>query len=287
MIELKKRIEECLNNPSISKSLQDIVNRYFFGNQRIVFLEQIKLIRDGKFFVGDLIEYMVDFFGYTLDRAILINQMLYDKVFQDVYLDLIDLYQINENFVADKKKVLDNENQKDNDELDQNHLIQKYQAFEMSSLMQNILASEDGWLEKLKNAGETAEKIFVEIKEDFYSAINGADKIKAVGILRALGGVGKLGVSFKDDKRYIDFWGGVLERHYGEEIRKDFIARPLEKKYFIEFLRFILEKRLGFNLEESAMIGVGLSTLCGQAGENDLAELAYGDEESGRFVWSE
>jgi len=164
----------------------------------------------------------------------------------------------------------------------QEKLLREYNSFINSSLYQNILASEEMLTEKFARVG-----LDLIIKDEFYAAVNAGDKIKAVGVLRVLCKKGKLGSSFQNDKRYLDFWAGFLERHYGVGVKEKFLQNPSEKKYLVEFLRFILEKRLNFNLEESAMIGVGLAELCRESGESEFAEMAYGDEEKGKFMWSE
>jgi len=164
----------------------------------------------------------------------------------------------------------------------QTELLQKYNTFIKSSLFQNILASEEMLSEKFARVG-----LDLMIKDEFYSAINAGDKIRAVGVLRVLCVKGKLGSSFLNDKRYLDFWAGFLERHYGPDVKQKFLKNPSEKKYLLDFLRFILEKRLDFNFGESAMIGAGLASLCQASGEKEFEEMAYGDEEQGKFVWGE
>jgi len=180
-------------------------------------------------------------------------------------------------------------------DISQTELLRKYNIFIKLSLFQNILASQEMLMEKFMSVGAIHELPLQSnhdlptqsIQNEFYQAINAGDKIKAVAVLRVLCARGKLGSSFLNDKRYLDFWAGFLERHYGPDVKQKFLKNPIEKKYLLEFLRFILEKRLDFNLEESAMIGTGLAALCQESGEKEFEEMAFGDEEQGKFVWAE
>ena len=166
-------------------------------------------------------------------------------------------------------------------------LTYKYNHFLQTSLFQNILVAQERFNKNAlsKSDGVNQESNEANIKDEFYSAINAGDKIKTVGILRTICAQGKLKDFFKNDERYKDFFSGYLVRHKGEKERDEFLQNPQQAKYIIEFLKFILTKRLDFSLEESAMIGVGLAVLCNKAGEKEFSEMAFGDEDTNKFVW--
>jgi len=283
MDQVYQQILDYLNSEEIKIKVDDILDENFSVSQKENFLKVWQQMKDLEFDVKDWYNFLLFIFHNDIDKAEKIDDELFENVLIDVYEEFQQLYEENKN-----KKISEIENNKPVSEevsssaANQIDLVQKYNSFINSSLFQNILASEEMLTEKFARVG-----LDLIIKDEFYAAVNAGDKIKAVGVLRVLCKKGKLGSSFQNDKRYLDFWAGFLERHYGVGVKEKFLQNPSEKKYLVEFLRFILEKRLNFNLEESAMIGVGLAELCRESGESEFAEMAYGDEEKGKFMWSE
>ncbi|MCG2686873.1 hypothetical protein L6278_01905, partial [Candidatus Parcubacteria bacterium] len=152
-------------------------------------------------------------------------------------------------------------------------LTEQYNNFISSSVFQNVLAGQPSFAKATEG------------KDNFYSAINAGDKVKTVAILRAICEQGKLAENFKNDERFVEFFSAYLERHKDEKTKQEFLQNPSKPEYIIDFLQFILQKRLNFSEQESAMIGVGLAMLCGKAGEKEFASMAYGSEEKNVFVW--
>ncbi|HPA25469.1 MAG TPA: hypothetical protein PLK76_01785 [bacterium] len=261
--KLPEDIKNKISEPQRMQDLEEIEKRY-----NLSLAEYLIRILISDILPEKLSQILVNEKKIKLEIAEKINQELKLKIYGDVYNELVNRGLI---LVDDKENNLVN-------------LEKKYNVFSISSLFQNILAAEESFKSKYFVGGILNT---TGIKEEFYEALNSSDKIKVVGALRVLAGAGQLGASFASDQRYMDFWGNFLERHYGVEIKQKFLQEPSNKKYFLEFLRFALEKRLNFNTEESAMIGMGLASLCGEAGENDLAEMAYGDESKNGFVWNE
>lgn len=255
--------KQKVSEPEKMEKLEEIEKKY-----KLSLAEYIIRVLINDIGIEKLPEVLVNEKKITIETAKMISQELKLEIYGDVYDELIERGLI---LVDDKKNFLAS-------------LETKYNNFTQTSLFQNIIAAEESFKGQYFVNGVLEEK---NLKEEFYEALNGSDKIKVVASLRILAGAGKLGASFGNDKRYIDFWGSFLARHYGAETKQKFIQEPVNKKYLIEFLRFVLEKRLNFSTEESAMIGMGLATLCSETGENDLAEMAYGSEVHGQFVWNE
>jgi len=207
---------------------------------------------------GDLANFLIKEQGLSLEKAMAIKHELVDKIYKDV---LADLVRVEASAVEPD-------------------LIRKYNTFVRSSLFSNILASQEQASLKYNQANEN------ELKDEFYGAINAGDRVKLISILRLV--CEKIGLRkfFEADERYEDFFGGVLERHSGVSARDEFEKDVAAKNYIIQFLKFILEKRLNFSNEDSAMIGTGLSSLCQQANEDEYSKMAYGDESKKQFVWN-
>lgn len=284
MDNLKEKIQAHFSKPEIIKNLDDLVLQNFTEeNIKKMFLDIFEATKNGDFNCDDLLDYLTNWLDIEMEKAIVLDDKLFDQVYGDVYKELRELYNIKQK--EKEKRTQEEINNKEVVETEvTNNLEKKYNSFTMSSLFQNILASEESFKAKYVVNGVLN---INNLKEEFYEALNSSDKIKVVGALRVLAGAGQLGSSFASDQRYLDFWGNFLERHYGVEIKQKFLVEPINKKYFLEFLRFVLEKRLNFNTEESAMVGMGLSGLCGTVGESALAEMAYGDESKNGFVWNE
>ena len=141
-----------------------------------------------------------------------------------------------------------------------------------------------------QNASSVAEELGPKISQDmkefkniFYQSINANDEIKVIGMLMIVfqSGVKKF---FIDDKRYEDFLNSFLSKKGPEEI-KEFEQNKVSEKYVILFLRLILEKKLKFDENKSAMVGETLGSLALKVGEQEFLDIAYGDEALGKFVW--
>lgn len=296
MSEIQETIKKFLSAEDNLNKIRNIFSRHDIKEDLEDFLSgMINSFIDGDLDASVVGDYIGEEFNLTSQEGEQISDELYDEVLYEIYDELDENYNIHQKQLDEFEKTflnLDSEQtsekneffstqHEDNQQID---LTQKYNAFTISSLFENILAAEEMFNQKylvdnvLNISG---------VKEEFYSALNSADKIKTAGALRVLASQGHLGEAFKEDQRYLDFWGNFLERHYGPPAKADFLTKPIYGKYFVEFLRFVLEKRLNFNIEESAMIGTGLAALCASANETDLSEMAYGDEQSARFKWEE
>lgn len=296
MTEIQEIIKKFLSVENNLNKIRNVFSRHNIKEDLDNFLsEMVSCFIDGDLDASIVGDYISEEFDLTPQEGEQISDELYDEILYEIYDELDENYNIHQKELNEFEKTFLSSNNEEviksteslsdqSDQVQQNNLTQKYNTFSISSLFQNILAAEESFKSKYFIGGILNT---TGIKEEFYEALNSSDKIKVAGALRVLAGAGQLGVSFANDQRYLDFWGNFLERHYGLEIKQKFLVEPSNKKYFVEFLRFALEKRLNFNIEESAMIGMGLASLCGASGESALAEMAYGDEQLGRFVWNE
>lgn len=276
MPDAQATIQTYFNQPEIITKLESLVQQFFPNPaSKQGFWDVFELIKQGKFDVDSLPEYMADWWGMEIETALNINNKLFAEVYGDVYDELQDLYASQIKLeMTDVAPTVATEIKSE--------LIDKYAAFINSSLFQNILASQELIKSDYWQNNQLEE---VSLKNDFYSCINAGDKVRTVGILCLICTQGELRKFFIQDKRFIDFFGGYLERHQDMEEKNNFLKDPADKKYLVHFLKFILEKRLEFSMEESAMLGTGLGSLCRQSGEEEYADLAYGDESRGSFVW--
>jgi len=293
---MHQQILDYLNSEEIETKVAAILDENFSAGQKENFLKVWQQMKDLKFDVKDWYNFLLFVFHNDIDKAEKVDDELFENVLIDVYDELQQLYEENKNKGnVEIEKEKSSQAAPQESDISQTELLRKYNIFIKLSLFQNILASQEMLMEKFMSVGAIHELPLQSnhdlptqsIQNEFYQAINAGDKIKAVAVLRVLCAKGKLGSSFLNDKRYLDFWAGFLERHYGPDVKQKFLKNPIEKKYLLEFLRFILEKRLDFNLEESAMIGTGLAALCQESGEKEFEEMAFGDEEQGKFVWAE
>ena len=291
MNNLQTQVINYLNSNEVQNQLNKILDENFESGQKKIFLKVWEQMKNLEFDVRDIYSFLLYLFN-DLDKARKVDNELFEKILIEVSDELEDLYDEKV-----KEKTAESLAQTDEAEVYRLNLIQTYQRFTQTSLFQNILASQEQMREKYNTGAgldlsgkETdsskAALTGLSIKNEFYAAINAGDKIKTVGILRLLAEQGKLRDFFQNDKRFIDFFSGYLERHYGEKEKQKFLRDPANKKYLVGFLRFILEKRLEFSKEESAMIGVGIGALCRQAGEEEYVDIAFGDESRNSFSWS-
>ncbi len=311
---LQQKIQQHFSQPEIQKKFRQIVDKYLTDAKvKDIFLSIFEQIKTGDFDILDLDRYLVEDIGLSKEMAFKFNDELFKEVYIGVYFELLDLYEqkVKQKLGMRKKLPGKEEFEKKLKGIQSRpetrppavDLTKVYSRFVASSLFQNILAAQEQMKEKygdqiglkksylapgrsLAPTDEPGADKEDDIKNEFYAAINAGDKIKTLGILRLLAEYGKLRDFFHNDKRYIDFFSGVLARHQGEEQKAEFLRDPANKKYLADFLKFILEKRLGFSVEESAMLGAGLGSLCREAGEHEYGDLAYGDEKKNRFTWS-
>lgn len=281
--ELYQQILDYLNSAETETKLQGVLAADFDAGQKENFLKVWQKIKDLEFNIDDLYPFLIYLFNDDLEKAGRIDDALFENIFIEAYDELIDLYEENKKqeqvgIVSETEEIKETETSVAAD------LEQKYGVFANSSLFQNMLASEEMIKEKYWPGGQLGD--MNGLKNDFYSAINAGDKIRTVGILRAVAGKG-LKNFFENDQRYQSFFKGYLERHLGAKAVEEFLQNPLAKKHISEFIRFVLEKRVNLGHSEAAMIGAGLAALCQENNESEYADLAYGDEAKGEFGWGE
>jgi len=273
--ELPKEIRNKVSSSEKMKKLDAIEKEYSVSLANYIIRIVVNDIEKEK-----LANVLVEEKNIDLEKAQKISKELFNEIYGDVYDELQELYK-NRNVETrhGASKISKTSAQSVSEPID---LMQKYNNFINSSLFQNILASQ----EQIKEKYGSGDVNNVDLKNDFYGAINAGDKIKVAGILRMACEKGNLGKFFKDDERYVDFFGGVLERHQGAGVKGEFAKDPANKKYLIEFLKFVLEKRLNFSADEAVMLGMSLASLCRQGGEKEYEDIAYGDEGKNIFIWS-
>jgi hypothetical protein len=302
--ELIKKIQDHLNEPEVKKNFEEILNKYL-GNdkqKKDKFLLVFDRMINGDFDKELMDVYLMEEIGMEEEKAFEFNDELFEKVYISIYFDIEKLFESKQKETQKKglpnkqdfqgkvaqiqEQEAGNEEQKiEKDESvtedGEEKLIKDYNVFLNSSVMQNIFEAESQ-VEKMYDLTND----LMEIKNDFYASINAGDKIKVVAMLRVLTKNKKLEDFFENDKRYIDFYSGYLERHLGKKEAEEFVKEPEAEKYVIGFLRFLLEKRVGFSADESAMIGVGLGSIAREVGEEKYIDFAYGDNEKKKFVWN-
>jgi|GEM_PF-1784884 len=305
MNNLEQKIQDHFNKEESKNNLNNLIQKYFIDRkQRRGFLKVLELIKKGEFDNVNLPEYLSDWYQFDIDKGLALDKELFEEILIDIYDELQELYEEKSEQKLVSSEQVEQEAppnlpasrleapadwQAGRDGANIKDLTQKYNQFAQSSVFQNILVAQERVNKQAPadwQAGRDGANQKANIKDEFYSAINSGDKIKVVGILRAFCEQGKLAESFKNDERFMDFFGAYLERHKSEKAKQEFLQSPEKPEYLIEFLQFILQKRLNFSVEESAMIGVGLEMLCAKAGEKEFSEMAFGDENTGKFIWN-
>lgn len=286
--ELYKAVLDYLNSNEVENKLQQILGIYFNEGQQNNFLKIWQRIKDLEFDINDLYYFLLFLTMDNFEKTRQIDDELFEQILIEVYDELQELYEekkSNQELVISEQKLETTKTEQEGSRYNLEptsgtfqELAKQYNNFISSSVFQNILVGQE-------QVGSRLNLEPASVKDNFYSAINAGDKIKTVAILRAICEKGKLGKSFKDDERYVEFFSAYLERHIDEKAKQEFLQNPSKPEYIIDFLQFILQKRLGFSEQESAMIGVGLAMLCNSTGEKEFASMAYGNEETGVFVW--
>lgn len=275
MNELEQKILLHFEKNEVKNSFRVIAEKYFFDiKTRENFGLVFDLIKKGEFDVNEFPEFMVDWYKVDMEKADEICDELFDKVYGDVYEELQEFYKQRQDKKMDKAEEVTNEESKVFADLPTT-----YQTFVASSFFQNILAAE-------KRVAEEAGGDEVKFKDLFYQAINGGDKIRFCGMLRRIftTGVRKF---FNTDQRYGSFMQNFLNNQPDKRDLEEFKTNPAQKKFIILFLRLILEKKMGVANQDAAILGTGLAVLAAKNSESEYAEMAYGDEEQNKFVWSE
>jgi hypothetical protein len=289
MAEIQKTIKSFLSNENNLIKMRDILTRHNLKDETEDILEEIiDYLVKGDLDASLIGDYLSEEFDLSPEEGEQISDEMFDEILYEIYDELDENYNIHQKELEEFEKTYLSEEENSEPavapEAADEILKQKYQQFGMSSLFQNILAGQAQLAEKYLAGGKITDEI--SLKNDFYSAINAGDKIKAVGILRIVCQIGGLRQFFSQDQRYMDFFGGFLARHQGAGAQTKFLQDPGQEEFLIEFLKFIFTKRLSFSTDESAMIGVGLGTLCREAGEEEYGDIAYGEESSQSFVWA-
>ncbi len=290
MQDLQQKIQQHFEQQEVKEKFDKIVNLMFKdAKKREEFLRIFELIKKGEFDILDLDRYMVEEMDLDKDKVFNFNDELFHETYIDVYFEMQDLYNEKHNLAKPEERMSEQSTDKsqmstdntDNKEDEVEDLIEKYNSFIHASLFENILAKQ----EQLKqNYFKDNQLNLEDLKNEFYEAINSGEKIRLGACLRLLAETGNLRKAFSKDQRYIDFWSGYLNRHGRDKDKEEFLKDPAKEKFLVQFFRFILEKRVSFNQQESAMIGVNLSSLAAE-NEDEYKDMAFGDEATNSFKW--
>jgi len=284
MNDINQKIKDYFLQENIKNNLDELVEKYFINeDQKTGFLNVFELIKEGEFDVDDLPEYMSDWLGVNIERALEFYDEFFEKIISDIYYDLDQIYQTKkqqklENYHQEMKpKKQKNEPLTKQSTVEQKvDLAKLYQEFIKSSFIQDVKNSQVGLKDQDVNSRQ--------FKNTFYQSINDVDKVKVVAGLRLIFENSPKDF-FAQDKRYQDFISNYLLSKDKTEAG-NFKANPGVKKYIILFLRLILEKKLKIAEQDSAMIGVMLGSLASQSGQNNFADIAFGDEDKAKFSWN-
>ncbi len=271
MEEKYQQVLNYLNSDEVEAKVITILDENFSVAQKENCLKVWQQMKDLEFDVRDWHKFLLFISHDDMDKAERVDDELFENVLIEIYDEIDELYRAKHKNV--EEKVIKEELKTITD------LPTAYQAFTASSFFQNILAAE-------KRVTEEASGDEVKFKDLFYQAINGGDKIRFCGMSRQIfnSGVRKF---FSADQRYGSFMQNFLNNRPDKKDWEEFKTNPAQKKFIILFIRLIAEKKMGVASQDSAMIGTGLAALAAKNNELEYAEIAYGDEEQNKFVWSE
>ena len=300
MSEFQTKIQQFFTNQNNLQKMKEVLvrnNAYNDGS----FQELINSLMDGDRDLSMVGDYLMAEFDLPFEVAEKISDDLMDAGLSEIYFDIYQNYTEHQKemdqFVAENFGVADvleeavelsaaagvkttaaptTPTMPATAPVD---LAAMYQQFARSSLFLNALEAE-------KNLVAQAGGQEINFKNLFYGAINAADAVKVFGALRHIfsSGVKKF---FHDDKRYADFMNKYLAKSNNNETMEQWNNNPVDKKYIMQFIRLILEKKLHLSAAQSAMMGVTLGALARASGEEEFGDVAYGDEEKNEFMWND
>lgn len=312
MSETQTKIQQFFAEPLRAQKIKEILTR---GNAYSdeTWQEFVRSLVDGDRDLSMLGDYLSAEFDLPFEAAEKISDDLMDAGLSEIYFDIFQNYSDHQKEMAEfaaeafgEENETEEEGEEESVETEETPVTEEtsapqikpepkqisisaaetpadlgslYNQFANSSLFQNALEAEKTI--KAQSSGDSAK-----LKNLFYEAINAADVVKFVGALRLVfgGGVKKF---FTGDNRYTDFMNKFLSRTPGNGAIQEFSASPAAKKFVIQFIRLILEKKLHLSEAESALIGVSLGSIAHNSGEEDFADVAFGDEEANKFLWNE
>ncbi|MBU1149230.1 hypothetical protein KKI23_04025 [Patescibacteria group bacterium] len=123
--------------------------------------------------------------------------------------------------------------------------------------------------------------------QTLFEAINNQDKNKTIAILRLLAQEKSLARVVAASSQLNSMFQGYLQAKFGKDTLVHFQNNSIQTIYTQLFLRYLLRNKLDLAEAESARQALHIANIYSQAGDDQYLEMAYADEQSGDFAWTE
>ena len=125
------------------------------------------------------------------------------------------------------------------------------------------------------------------LREEFFKTVQNKNTNQTIAILRILAQNKELENFLKDDAKLNKFLSAVWEKQFGKDFVSQFQKQPDQIKFVKQFLRYVLEERLGMTASDAARVGLQIGNIFVSSGKKGYNKMAYFDVASKGFKWLE
>ena len=161
-------------------------------------------------------------------------------------------------------------------------------------ISEEILQAYQGDSKQVKAITKEQQKIIKKFGEDitklraeFFKTVQKKNVNRTIALLRYLAELGDLENFLKEDARLNKFLLAIWEKQYSPEFVAEFSQNPAQLKFVRQFLRYVLEQRLGLESSDAARVGLQIGNIFVNLGKKDYNKMAYFDVKTRSFSWFE
>lgn len=163
-----------------------------------------------------------------------------------------------------------------------------------SEVQQEVIAAYQGDQKQVKAITKEQEKLNKKLGsnnaalwEEFFKAVQKKNLNRTIAILRVLTDRDDLENFLRQDAKLNKFLTTIWQKQYGEDFVAEFNQNPAQLKFVRQFLRYVLEERLGMNSSDAARIGLQIGNIFVSLGKKSYNKMAYFDVNNKQFNWFE
>ena len=123
------------------------------------------------------------------------------------------------------------------------------------------------------------------MRAEFFKTVQKKDVNRTIALLRILAQINDLENFLGEDQKLNQFLGAIWEKQYGEDFSAQFRKNPVQLKFVRQFLRYVLESRLGLESSDAARIGLQIGNIFVGLGKKSYNKMAYFDVGKKEFIW--
>jgi hypothetical protein len=126
-----------------------------------------------------------------------------------------------------------------------------------------------------------------QLRAEFFVAVQKKNVARTVACLRLMAQKDDFEKFLREDIKLNRFLAAAWAKQFGQEFASEFNQDPGQLKFIRQFLRYVLQERLGLEQNEAARIGLQIGNILVGRGKKGYNKMAYFEVKSQGFKWFE